>query len=115
MRNFKPSEFDCPDCGSNLMDTVFLDKIDFAREVAGVPFNINSGFRCEAHNRAVGGSSTSSHPLGLACDIAARDSRSRFKIIDGLIRAGIKRIGIAKTFIHADDDPDKGPEVAWLY
>jgi hypothetical protein len=35
------------------------------------------------------------------------------KIIQGLTRAGIKRIGIndKKKFVHADDDKDKAPAV----
>ena len=115
MKYFSKDEFACPCCGMNGMKQEFADKLDDARGRAGVPFKINSGYRCVAHNKAVGGSLTSSHLDGWAVDIEAKSSRQRFKIIEGLIGAGIKRIGIGKTFIHADDDPDKSPEVAWLY
>lgn len=41
------------------------------RDVYGKPIIITSGFRNEALNRAVGGSSTSMHRKGLAADIKA--------------------------------------------
>jgi len=43
----------------------FLEPI---RDAFG-PLWVTSGFRCEALNRAIGGSSTSSHVLGCAADI----------------------------------------------
>lgn len=109
----------CP-CGCDRceLSPELLGMLDEAREAAGVPFQINSGFRCEAHNAEVGGKPTSSHLGGYAVDIAVPSSPDRFAIIYGLVIAGFKRIGIAKTFIHADIDPDKeqrmGP-VVWLY
>ena len=39
-----------------------------ARTLLGVAFHIDSGFRCEALNTAVGGAPTSQHRLGLAAD-----------------------------------------------
>ena len=115
MKYFKKAEFACPCCGKNLCDKPFMDKVDKARSEAGVPFVITSGYRCPDHNLRVGGKSDSSHPMGCACDIEAEDSRSRFLIIDGLIKAGFNRIGIGRKFIHADDDINKDQEVVWLY
>lgn len=40
-----------------------------ARDIVGFPMTITSGFRCEALNKAVGGSKTSQHPKGEAADI----------------------------------------------
>ncbi len=115
MRNFKENEFFCPCCDFAAMADYFTGKIDNARDIAGVPFIINSGYRCEAHNKAVGGKPDSAHRYGLACDIKCTHSRPRFKIVGALIKAGISRIGIGKTFIHADDDTTKDTEVTWLY
>ena len=112
---FSRDEFNCPCCGMNGMQDSFLGKLDIARGEAGVPFVITSGYRCVTHNKAVGGKITSSHMDGWAADIEAKSSRQRYRIIRGLIKAKINRIGIGKTFIHADDDPDKDPEVVWLY
>ncbi len=108
----------CPCCGSCELSPDLLARLDQARVTAGIPFNINSGYRCEAHNAEVGGKPTSSHLGGFAVDISADNSPARAAILNGLIAAGFERIGIAKTFIHVDMDPSKlaqfGP-VLWLY
>ena len=97
------------------MDKEFLLKLDRAREVAQIPFKINSAWRSVEKNKEVGGKPNSSHLKGLAVDISVKDSRSRFIVLKALIQVGFHRIGIAKTFIHVDDDKNKDPEVAWLY
>ena len=51
LKYFKLSEFDSPDLkgsGSN-MNYTFLEKLDQARGLAGIPFKITSGFRTEAY------------------------------------------------------------------
>jgi zinc D-Ala-D-Ala carboxypeptidase len=40
-----------------------------ARALVGRPLQVNSGYRCPGLNRAIGGSKTSAHMLGLAADI----------------------------------------------
>jgi hypothetical protein len=116
MSFFKEKEFDSPDVpgsGSN-MTPDFLKLLELARKLAETPFKINSGYRTVKHNRTVGGSSTSSHLNGSAVDINCKNSSVRQRIIDGLILAGFERIGIAKTFVHADNDSNKPPAI-WLY
>jgi len=116
MKYFDISEFDSPDelgSGSKMIHHV-LSRLDRARDLAKTPFVINSGYRTEAHNKEVGGSPTSSHLKGLAVDISCTNSSQREKIISALIIAGFQRVGIAKTFIHADMDPMKSPAI-WLY
>lgn len=122
MKYFKVSEFDSPDevgSGSN-MDATFLEMLDDARGWAGIPFKITSGFRTPSHNAYVGGvqaglkSKGSSHLFGYAADISCTSGAEREIILNALIEAGFRRIGIAKTFIHVDNDPDKNPSV-WLY
>ena len=97
------------------MDKEFLIKLDRAREVAQIPFKINSAYRTPEHNAKIGGKPNSSHLKGLAVDISVTDSRSRFIVLKSLIQVGFNRIGVAKTFIHVDDDKDKSPEVVWVY
>jgi hypothetical protein len=94
------------------MNPKFMEMIEEAREIAGVPFVINSGYRCPEHNKAVGSTSTN-HTSGKAADIQATDGPTRGKILKGLYSAGFKRIGIAKDFIHADITDSV--ESAWLY
>ena len=91
-----------------------MRKANRAREIADIPFNVTSGFRCLKHNRQIG-STSDNHTRGFAMDVMANNSRQRFIILEALIKAGFKRIGIHKTFIHFDDNPDGTPEVLWLY
>ena len=116
---FNLSEFDSPDdigSGEN-MDLDFVRMIDEAREIAGVPFKITSGYRTPKHNTAVGGVLNSSHmniPCN-ACDISISDSSTRYKVISSLLKVGINRIGIGKNFIHCDTDITKSPNIIWHY
>lgn len=49
--------------------------LDPLRERYGKPITVNSGYRCSALNKAVGGSKTSQHVKGLAADITAGSSK----------------------------------------
>ncbi len=100
--------------GVNKMRAHFLLMLDNARDLAGVPFSINSGYRCPAHNKAVG-STSNNHPSGLAVDIRATDSVVRGKIISNLVICGFRRFGLRPDFIHADlmrVDPENA---MWYY
>ena len=51
LRHFTFEEFDSPDypgSGEKFMDREFLDCLDEARDIAGVQFKINSGYRTPA-------------------------------------------------------------------
>ena len=117
MRNFNTNEFDSPDVkGSGAkMDKCFLEMLDKARDIAGIPFKINSGYRTLEHNAKVGGVNSSSHTRGLAVDIACNESRARFIMVSALKDAGFTRIGISNSFIHVDNDSDKAQDVIWTY
>ena len=96
------------------MDINFLYKLDHARELAGISFKITSGYRTKEHNAEVGGVPNSSHLIGVAADIAVGSGKERYIILNALIKAGFKRLGVAKTFIHCDTDPNK-PNSVWTY
>lgn len=115
MKHFSLSEFDSPDSpgsGKN-MKSEFLKRIDEARGISGCPYKINSGFRTQAHNKKVGGVANSSHTKGWAADISAPDGANKQRIVEGLIKAGFKRIGVYETFIHCDCDPDLPTPTLW--
>jgi len=115
--HFSLSEFaspDLPDSGVN-MDSEFLTKLDNARAIANIRFKITSGYRTKEHNAKVGGVADSAHLSGHAADIAATSGKERWTIVNALIRSGFNRIGIAKSFIHVDDDPSKPTNVIWTY
>lgn len=96
------------------MHPQLVSALDMARSKAGVPFKINSGFRCQKHNKNVGAKPTSSHTLGLAVDIAYANGSQGIKILKALIPY-FDRIGVGKNFIHVDIDPDKPSPVMWTY
>jgi len=117
LKYFTFEEFDSPDypgSGEKFMDREFLDCLDEARDIAGVQFKINSGYRTPQHNRKVGGGTASSHLIGRAADIHCTHTGKRLKIIEALSMVGFRRFGIANTFIHVDNDDQKKPAI-WLY
>ena len=116
MLHFETQEFDCPslpNSGVN-MDNAFLQMLDDARGIAGIPFKITSGYRSITHNKEVGGVQNSSHLCGKAADIKVGSGNERYIIINALIKAGFRRLGVAKTFIHCDNDETK-PNSIWTY
>ncbi len=113
---FKLSDFTCRDeCGKNNISPMLVDMLDAARDEAGIPFVINRGCSCVKHNAEVGGSETSSHLPGLAIDIGCKTSKERWLIVNALVGAGFRRIGIGETFIHADMDGSKPQNIIYLY
>jgi zinc D-Ala-D-Ala carboxypeptidase len=116
--NFTDDEFKCPCCGQfidSLPFRAFLAKLQDARNIAGTPFVITSGYRCPKHNAEVGGKADSSHLKGIAVDIRTHISPDRFAIINGLIKAGFERVGIGSNFIHVDMDTVKPQRLMWIY
>lgn len=65
--------------------TTLVDAVlDPLREAWGKPITVNSGYRCAALNRAVGGSPSSQHTKGMAADITTgnrADNRRLFQLI----------------------------------
>ena len=114
---FSQWDFDnaSPVCSITDMDGAFMKRIDKAREAAGVPFFINSAYRTVEHEISRGRCGASSHTRGVALDIRAADSRTRFLILKALIDAGFTRIGIHSRFIHVDADSSKDSQVVWKY
>ena len=116
MLHFEIQEFNSPDLensGIN-MDAAFLQMLDDARGISGIPFNITSGYRTKNRNKLVGGVANSSHLVGKAADISVQSGNERYIIINALIKAGFRRLGVAKTFIHCDNDESK-PNSIWTY
>lgn len=119
---FKPEEFACKcGCGFKEMKPSFVDKLDYARGRAQVPFIVNSAARCETHNQAEGGKPQSEHLAnddGLAegVDISTKNSSVRWKVVTSSIAAGIRRIGIGDDFVHLGDGLSHKPHpVIWTY
>ena len=92
-----------------------MSKLDTAREIAGIPFVLTSAYRSPEWDKSKGRSGSGAHTMGQAVDIKCNTSWNRFLVVNALLKAGFKRIGVAKTFIHADDSETHDQEVMWLY
>lgn len=116
MDYFKPYEFTMGNENVfDQMDTDFLNQLDEARSYSVVPWIITSSYRTVAYSQKKGYSITSSHTKGLAVDISAPNSTTRWEIVNALLKAGFNRIGIGEDFVHVDMDTDKAPNVIWTY
>ena len=72
--NFSKSEFECKsgeEMPLDVLENVKLLAIQLQkiRDYVGKPIRINSAYRSQAHNKAIGGVKTSQHILGKAADI----------------------------------------------
>ena len=107
-KNFKVSEFACKHCGENKIDQRVLNMCQEIRDYLNVPVRINSGYRCEIHNKNVGGVKGSKHTKGfaadLSCELGAKklfdavkdlhDNKGKLRDLDYCIKY--------KNFIHID-------------
>ena len=116
IKYFSPKEFNCD--GVPCMDKMnpeLLVMLDTARDLASIPFTITSSWRSKEKNQAIKGAKNSAHLRGFAVDIACNNSVERFIMVNALINVGFKRVGIANTFLHVDNDPSLAEGVIWLY
>jgi len=100
--HFAPEEFACPCCGRSEVKPELVERLNAAREIFGKPMTVSSGFRCERHNRAVGGKPDSAHLAGEAADLVFQSGADMFAAYDALKRAGFTRLGVGNHFIHVD-------------
>lgn len=101
-----------PRCSLDQLDPRLVEVADKLMQLC--PFKVNCAYRSYEWDKSKGRDGKSSHCKGLAMDIATPNHIVRLKLVGHLISLGVKRIGIAKTFIHFDVDPDKMPSL-WLY
>ena len=103
---FLSSDFDCKCAGSECRFT-FVDErlaksLDALWDLVG-PIQIDSGFRCDAHNAEIGGVKNSYHCKGLAADCRAAikpyDLSEFAEEIDAFAKGGI---GVYASFVHLD-------------
>lgn len=123
-KNFSTYEFRC-NCGCGICNVskLFLSQLQAARDIAGISFSINSGCRCPKYNAspAINSKANSDHvttPLIPCCgaDLRCYYSIDRYKIINAALKAGIERIGIAKSFIHlGTTEHGNVSMVCWVY
>lgn len=107
--HFRVREFACSD-GT---DTVFVSDelvqaLEKIRTRLGKAVHINSGYRTETKNRAVGGAAYSRHKYGLAADISVAG------VSPGVVAAAAEEalaggggIGVYGSFVHVDVRPGR--------
>jgi len=67
--HFSRSEFSCKDgCGFDTVDAELITVLEDVRTSFRMPVIINSGCRCEEHNKLANGSEKSQHLKGRAAD-----------------------------------------------
>lgn len=105
-KNFKLSEFDCKckRCSTVLLDTKLVELLQKIRDHFGKSITVNSGYRCSAHNKEIGGSSSSHHMKGMAADIRVEGVEPK-EVARYAESIGIKRIGLYEgsaegNFVH---------------
>lgn len=109
--HFLYSDFICPCCDTLKIVPGFyrhLRLLEHMRKELGFPILVNSGYRCDRHNRSVGGAARSWHLL-FATDVRPEDGSpeklaAMHEAAEGL---GFGGIGRYDTFIHLDLRPEK--------
>lgn len=121
-KNFSKHEFDSKDGAempvgvlNNVLETA--QNLQKLRDYYGVSIKINSGYRSESHNKAVGGSKGSQHRRGLAVDIVVEgvNPEDVADKIEELIEKGLLKeggVGRYHTFTHYDI---RGTKARWDY
>ena len=75
------------------------------RAMVGLPLLVSSGYRCEAHNIAIGGAKNSSHTNGRAADLVCSDMDKLYAACEKIFNA--VGDGRKKGFVHVDTRSDK--------
>lgn len=92
MKYFKLDEFRCRCCGRvaypEHIAALVENVLDPLRDRYGKPVTVNSGYRCEQHNREVGGASQSQHMRCEAADITAGSPEENLKLAKMIVAGG---------------------------
>lgn len=107
--NFKSTEFDCHGngcCSSTKIDENLIKYLQKIRDHFGTSVNINSGYRCKAHNTSIGGASKSNHMNGEAADIRV-NGRTPIEVARYAESIGILGIGVYSWGVHIDTRTSK--------
>ena len=104
MKWFKEKEFACKCCGQlpplarENVKALVSEVLDPVREKLGMPIVVNSGYRCEKHNKDVGGVRNSQHLRGEAADIHCADNEKLKQLI--IENGKFDQLITYPTFLH---------------
>ena len=111
-KNFNIQEFQCK-CGCKMPADVHNNIVKLAnqlqtlRDAINKPITVTNAYRCESHNRAVGGVKNSMHLFGKAADLQVKGMHPYYlhETINDLINKGDMLqggLGLYNTFVHYD-------------
>ena len=83
--NFSRYEFACScGCGFEAVDVELLEVLEDLRAHFNVAVTINSGCRCDNHNKSIGGAKNSMHTKGIAADVvvSGADAQTVYNYLD---------------------------------
>lgn len=91
---------DCEICSA--IFSLVREVLEPLRQLYGKPMHVNSGYRCPALNKAVGGVATSQHTKGEAADIKTGSSAEsrRLAVLLKSSKLPFDQIGLYGTFVH---------------
>ena len=107
--NFDSNEFDCQGkgcCSQTIINPDLVKYLQQIRDHFKAPITLTSAYRCETHNRNVGGATGSRHSKGDAADIVVK-GHAPAEVAKYAESIGIKGIGLYETaadgyFVHID-------------
>lgn len=105
------NEFACPCCRIAGCKTSAIMALRELEAEWGEKLKITSSFRCDTHNKKIGGAPKSRHLAGDAFDILMPKSQ-QVKFVLLAQKHGFRGIGIGKTFVHIDM---REKATAWAY
>ena len=108
--HFYSTEFDCHGsgcCSQTKVNDKLPAHLEIIRSHFNAPITITSPYRCETHNRRIGGAVGSRHSRGDACDIVVKGIPPR-TVAQYCESIGILGIGLYETlndgyFVHIDE------------
>lgn len=108
-QNFSSTEFDCHGqgcCSITKIDPKLAEYLQQIRKHFGKPVIVTSAYRCEKHNKNIGGATKSYHMRGQAADIVVSGVTSQ-EVAKYAESIGILGIGLYETskdgyFVHID-------------
>lgn len=106
-KNFNEREFACRHCGAVHIEPELIKRLQALRDVLGKPITVTSGYRCPAHNKAIGGAKQSRHMQGQAADLVV-PGLTPAQVAAAADQVGLGGIGVYKSgFTHVDIGPKR--------
>jgi zinc D-Ala-D-Ala carboxypeptidase len=101
--NFTTDELACRCCRVCTVTPELLAALEALRAQAG-PLVVTSGYRCQAHNKAVGGTPQSYHVRGMAADLHPTGTNAAHLALIALATPGVRGVGLSEEggFVHVD-------------